>query len=529
MHLLNEFLVRFSEVVRGLREPSAVAETACRMLLEQLGVDRAHWAEVDWTTEEFVILGSVAAPGVLAIEGRFPLAAWEPYSASHRLGRAVVVEDTKTDSRADSAMRAATARMDIGADLAAPVLAGGRLTSVLAVKQRLPRRWTSEEIALVEHLAGRCWAEVERARAEAALRASEERYTFLLQLSDALRPLDAAVDIQGEATRLLRDHLDAGWCYYVEWDEVTARGVVLRDATRDGLPSLAGTHDVSDVPAFLDLLRTGKMLNVADYANFEGLSPELRARYTKLGFRSMLMATLVKQERLVASLLVGDSEVRTCSSDAEVLLMGVAERTWGAVERGRAEMALKRSEKRLRSVAESGVVAIAFFGLTGAITDANDAFLDMVGYNRTELERGDVRWDRLTPPEWIVQTQRAVEHYKITGTIEPYEKEYFRRNGERFWGLFSGRRIEENGEGVAVVLDITERKRAEAALRESEERQRMMVELVPVLLWSASPDGQEVALNDRWLTYTGQSAPDTQNYGWLEAIHPDDLPAARCF
>lgn len=69
--------------------------------------------------------------------------------------------------------------------------------------------------------------------------------------------------------------------------------------------------------------------------------------------------------------------------------------------------------------------------------------------------------------------------------------------------------------------------RAEAALRESEEWQRLTVELVPALLWSASPDVREIALNEAWLAYTGQREANTQNYGWLDAIHPDDLPATQ--
>jgi PAS domain S-box-containing protein len=130
----------------------------------------------------------------------------------------------------------------------------------------------------------------------------------------------------------------------------------------------------------------------------------------------------------------------------------------------------KRAEERFRSIAESGVVAIAFFDTSGAITGANDEFLKMVGYTRAELLAGEVRWDRLTPPEWMARTGEAVAEYGRTGRIEPYEKEYFRRDGQRFWGLFAGRRIESTGHGVAVVLDITERKRAEQALREADRR-----------------------------------------------------------
>jgi PAS domain S-box-containing protein len=131
---------------------------------------------------------------------------------------------------------------------------------------------------------------------------------------------------------------------------------------------------------------------------------------------------------------------------------------------------LRESEEHFRSIAESGVVAIAFFDMEGAITDANEEFLRLVGFTREELEDGRVRWDRLTPPEWMPRTRAAVAEFGRTGRIEPYEKEYFRRDGGRFWGLFAGRRIESTGKGVAIVLDITERKRAEQALRDADRR-----------------------------------------------------------
>lgn len=77
------------------------------------------------------------------------------------------------------------------------------------------------------------------------------------------------------------------------------------------------------------------------------------------------------------------------------------------------------------------------------------------------------------------------------------------------------------------AADLIEQRRSQSALRESEEQQRLMVELVPALLWSASSDGRTISLNERWLTFTGQSEAETQNYGWLDAIHPDELPGSR--
>jgi PAS domain S-box-containing protein len=140
--------------------------------------------------------------------------------------------------------------------------------------------------------------------------------------------------------------------------------------------------------------------------------------------------------------------------------------------RKRAEAALRESEERFRRVSESGFISIALFGNDGRITDANDAFLNLVGFSRTELTGGWMRWDELTPREWLPRTREALEELKATGRIRPYEKEYFRRDGSRFWGLFGGAKLEGRPQSVAFVVDITEQKRAEEQLRLSEERLR---------------------------------------------------------
>ncbi|HYE57536.1 MAG TPA: PAS domain S-box protein, partial [Rhodothermales bacterium] len=145
--------------------------------------------------------------------------------------------------------------------------------------------------------------------------------------------------------------------------------------------------------------------------------------------------------------------------------------------RHEAEEALRESLERYRAVSESGLLAIAYFDTEGTITDANCAFLDLVGYTRAELDAGEVRWDRLTPPEWSSRTRQALEEFRRTGRITSYEKEYFRRDGSRFWGLSGGERL-ESGEGVAFVLDITEQKQAEAAHVAQAEQQQAIFENV---------------------------------------------------
>jgi PAS domain S-box-containing protein len=179
----NALLVRFSDAVRGLTDPHAVAEAACRIIVEMIGAERAYWAEVDWSTREYVVGAAVHGEGVPVIGGRFPLDAWEPFTSLHLAGQPVVVSDTQAEPRLLPAVKEGYAAIAVGADLAVPVLIDGRLRSTLAVNQRHARQWNPEEVALVSGIAGRCWSEVERARAEAALRTSEERFRQFAQAS----------------------------------------------------------------------------------------------------------------------------------------------------------------------------------------------------------------------------------------------------------------------------------------------------------------------------------------------------------
>ena len=128
--------------------------------------------------------------------------------------------------------------------------------------------------------------------------------------------------------------------------------------------------------------------------------------------------------------------------------------------RERTAQALQASERRFIRIFESGIISVLVCDLVGNIKDANDAFLNLVGYTRDELTSGKVRWVEMTPPEWLPLDAEAVEQLKARGVTRTWEKEYFRKDGSRV-PILVGVAMLNDAECIAFVVDITERKRLE--------------------------------------------------------------------
>ncbi len=130
-------------------------------------------------------------------------------------------------------------------------------------------------------------------------------------------------------------------------------------------------------------------------------------------------------------------------------------------------------EVKIRCLVEANIIGIFIWNLDGKIVEANEAFLCLVGYDRDDLVSGRLRWRELTPAEWRDADDRSLAELRATGTAQPHEKEYFQKNGNRLPVLVGAANFEGGrDEGVAFVVDLTDRKRAERAVRESERRYR---------------------------------------------------------
>jgi PAS domain S-box-containing protein len=206
--------------------------------------------------------------------------------------------------------------------------------------------------------------------------------------------------------------------------------------------------------------------------------------------RSVLCLPLVKQAKLIGVLHLENKLASHVFTPARISVLELlVSQAAISLENARLYNDLQEREARIRRLVDSNIIGIMIGDARGRIIEGNEAFLNLLGYGREDLVSGRIRWTKLTPPEWAAADQDAIAQLTATGTCKPYEKEYFRKDGSRVPVLVGGALFEPNrDEGVIFVIDMTERKRAEDALRESEERFRDYAETASDWLWETGPD-----------------------------------------
>jgi PAS domain S-box-containing protein len=186
--------------------------------------------------------------------------------------------------------------------------------------------------------------------------------------------------------------------------------------------------------------------------------------------RSVLCLPLLTPAKLIGVLYLENNLAPSVFAPARTTILKLlASHVAIALENARLYRDLAEREAKFRRLVDANIIGIFIFDFEGRILEANDAFLRILGYSRDDVAMGRMGLRDLTPPEWLDLQAQTFEEVKTTGTAQPFEKEYFRRDGSRVRVLIGGASFEEGGaEGVAFVLDLTEGKRAAEALREME-------------------------------------------------------------
>ncbi|HYE07378.1 MAG TPA: PAS domain S-box protein [Planctomycetota bacterium] len=379
--------------------------------------------------------------------------------------------------------------------LGCAVIAGGALaTAALAARAltRRTRQLESSNAELARALAQREEALAHRARQESALSASEQRFRLAAKnASNLIYDWDLATGL-------------------VDWsgpiDEVLGH-------PPGGFPRTEAAWNAAIVDEDRERIIAADRAHIASREPYREEYRVRRADGTVLTWSDH--GTVVYDERGRA--------VRWIGAIADVTAARAAER-----ERLRAGEALAASELRFRTLYESSMAGFIVWDLDGGIVDANDEFLRMVGYDREDLAAGRVRWLEMTPPEWHQVELNKLAELNARGSIEPFEKEYVRKDRTRIPILIGGAFIDAGRRrGVSWVHDLSAQRRAEAALAESEGRNRALLELSPTAILILS-GGSIAFANDAAARLLGANTPgDLVGKPALDFVHPDFREVVR--
>ena len=343
----DAYRVALTDALRGAADPVEAQAVATRVLGDHLEASRVMYGEADpGSTETFTNHREYRRDPLMP--SSLGSHRWYDFGihvvTEMRAGRTIVADEMRLHPGHSADELAAYEALEIRAYVAVPLVRQGQIVAFLAVNHTTPHAWTAEEVALIEETAERTWAAVDRARAEVALRASEEQQRYLVRLGDALRPHANAATIQGEAVRVLGEQLGSDRAYYVEIDALRAEYVVEREWSRSGVTSQARRYPLAAWP--MPSLANGKPWVVCDVDADPAMPDDQRALYQANTIGACVVVPLLKNGRLIATLVANQTKPREWTAAEIGLLVETAERTWAAVERARAEEALKENDRR---------------------------------------------------------------------------------------------------------------------------------------------------------------------------------------
>ena len=275
------------------------------------------------------------------------------------------------------------------------------------------------------------------------------------------------------------------------------------------------------------VVRTKESVILGDAASHHAFSsdPYLRRHHA----RSILCLPLTNQAKLIGVLYLENNLTPHVFTPTRIAVLKLlASQAAISLENTRLYRDLEKREAKIRRLVDANIMGIFIWNFEGQIIEANEAFLHMVNYSLEDLVSGHLSWKDLTPPEWRDLTDRSVTQLKATGTHQAYEKEFFRNDGSRV-PVLVGSAVFEKGqnEGVAFVLDLSEQKRAEEALRASEERWSKLAENSSGGIALIAPDGRFIAANLALQKMLGYTEDELQGRTLSDITHEEDRAATE--
>jgi PAS domain S-box-containing protein len=375
----------------------------------------------------------------------------------------------------------------------------------------------------------------ERKRAETRILHLNRLLKTIGEINQLIVHADDRKTLIGSACRVLVEHggFRMAWIGFV--DPRSSR-VVPEARAGDGLSYLDGIEIRSDDmplgrgPAGT-AVRTGRHVVVPNLETDASVAP-WRERMLENGFRAIGAFPLSVRGEITGVLTVYRSDLVPSSDEETALLDELAGDIGYAIEvleirdeKRSAEEALRLAEERFRIAAEASNDVIYEWDLKDGVAWYGDVD-GLLGYGAGEFPRTLKGWTESVHPEDLDRVRAAIEAHLEGRAVYAVEYRMLRKDGVvRWWSARGAAARQPDGtpyRWVGTITDITDRRLAETALRESESRFRQLAESMPQLVWTCKPDGSCDYLNRRWVEYTGVPETAQLGFGWLEQLHPDD-------
>jgi PAS domain S-box-containing protein len=442
-------LLEFGDVLRPLSDARAVRVQACETLGRRLKVDRAYYADVD-SAGHSSFSGDYRSPGTASMPNPYRLDEFGLAAAyALRAGNTLAVDDIGEWQALSEEERRHCLAHGMCAVLKVPLVKDGRLAAMLSLHQARPRQWRADEIALVEEIAQRTWATVERAQAETALRLSEEKYRSLFESIDqGFCVIKAERDAAGRIVDL----------WFREVNPAFERESGMLDAIGRPISEVMPEYERQWLAAIERVMETGEPARMEDFKAATGRW--YGVQFSRIGGEGAV---------LVAAVFNDITEHKR----------------------------IERAMGRLAAIVECSEDAIISKNLDGVIQTWNAAAERMFGYTAAEAIGQSITL--LIPPDRINEEPAILQRIRRGERIDHYETVRRRKDGSLLDVSLSispirGRR----GNVVAaskIARDITENKRMESALRESGERQAFLLRLADAMRTIADPVAvQDIAM-----------------------------------
>lgn len=531
------FLLDLNDRLRTLADAGAIRRQAMHLLRSHLGVTRVGYAHVEGDVATITDDDATDGPGVAGV---YPLRDFGLHLArSLRAGRPVAYADVATDPLVDEVERGRWAHLGLRAAVAVPLVKDGRLVAILFVHDAAPRAWTDDEVALVEEVADRTWAAVERARAEAAQREAIERFERQVRLFEGVASTTPdfvyLFDLGGRFLYANRRLLEV---WGLEHD-----GIVGRTPLELGYPRWHHDMHMAEIAQVVatkapikgevpfEAPRTG-IFGVYEYIFTPVLGPdgevETVAGTTRdVTERKRLEERLRDDEARHRFLLDLADRIRA-RSEPEAIMAAAAEATarWlglsavsylivDPTEPAMATLVAGWSDGRLPRVATGHRIRIADYTpeWVAELTAGRPTFVDDAGTGPVDFVRGDAS------RSFEVRGGASVPLLRDGGLIAWL----FAADPEpRAWTEADRVLLREVADRTWAAV---ERARADAALRASEERYRILTDALPDIAWWADADGSNLRANRRWYETIGTRGRHLggDHLAMVEAsVHTDD-------